>query len=292
MRQQKNMKGRILFTGNGKVTLQELMENMPQVYWKKNCPPTERLFLNLIEEFRPHVIVACINQCMPGRLKMYDALELNWKEIPMIVIGNEEDINVFKNHISHEEMKLIPRPVVFEQFRKVLDQYVTRAIEKEEEEIQKQTEEDEIKAGQGRMDEDLMGAGDFFSGYGIMDERKSILVVDDDVRMLNFIKIYLQQLYEVIVVPSGKLALKFLSRKHADLVLLDYLMPDMDGPQVLKWIREESSCPDIPVIFLTGVSDREKVLRGLTYNPKGYLLKPVTRNDLLDRVAEALSSSS
>lgn len=118
--------------------------------------------------------------------------------------------------------------------------------------------------------------------------RKSVLVVDDDVTMLNIIKIYLQDLYDITVVPSGKLAMKFLDKKKTDMVLLDYMMPGEDGPTVLQHIRESSLQPNLPVVFLTGVADKAMVMHGLEFRPNGYLLKPVKREILLEKVTEIL----
>lgn len=121
-------------------------------------------------------------------------------------------------------------------------------------------------------------------------DRKTILVIDDDIQMLNVIKLYLQDLFDVIIIPSGKLALKYLDKHHADLVLLDYMMPEEDGPAVLKQIREHHSHSKIPVIFLTGVADKKLVMRGLGYRPDGYCLKPVSKDELLDRITSIFTS--
>lgn len=119
--------------------------------------------------------------------------------------------------------------------------------------------------------------------------KKIILVVDDDVNMLNLIKICLEDLYDVVIVPSGKLALKYLSKKSADLILLDYMMPGDDGPEILKKIRENQTQSEIPVIFLTGVDEKNMVMRGLELHPDAYLLKPVTRKALLEKITTSLT---
>lgn len=273
------MEGRVLFTGNGKLVMEDLIEHTPDSYRKNTCAPAVRPFCDMIDEFDPHVIVASVYQCMPGRLKMYEALddEEKYSRIPLIVVGNDEDCNVFAGRIDHKDMKIITRPVDYGRFEKALAEFVEKSIAGKE---GRRMKEDQGEA------EALAFSRD--SGGG----KKSILVVDDDVRMLNLIKMYLQDSYEVAVVPNGKLALKFLEKKRADLILLDYLMPEMDGPEVLKRIREESAYPDIPVIFLTGVADREKVVRGLAFNPTGYMLKPVARDELLERLISVFAEEA
>lgn len=111
--------------------------------------------------------------------------------------------------------------------------------------------------------------------------RRHILIVDDDVRMLRMIKKYLENDYDVATAVNGKVALKFLETKHTDLVLLDYEMPVEDGPSVLEKVRKNDRLKNLPVIFLTGVSSKEKIQEVLQLRPQGYLLKPINRQKLL-----------
>lgn len=111
--------------------------------------------------------------------------------------------------------------------------------------------------------------------------RKHILVVDDDVRMLRLIKKYLENNYDVATAINGRVALKFLESKHTDLVLLDYEMPLEDGRAVLEKIRQNPNTKNLPVVFLTGVSSKEKIQEVLQMRPQGYLLKPINKQKLL-----------
>lgn len=105
--------------------------------------------------------------------------------------------------------------------------------------------------------------------------KRHILVVDDDPTMLRTIKMYLEEKYVVATAPSGKFALKFLSQKQTDLVLLDYEMPELSGLEVFQSIKEDEKTNSIPVVFLTGISDISKIKTVLSLQPQGYLLKPV-----------------
>lgn len=122
----------------------------------------------------------------------------------------------------------------------------------------------------------------------INSSKQSILLVDDDEVTLGIMKAYLHKFYTVTAVSNGRHALEFLSMRSVDLVLLDYMMPGMDGPTVFQRIKEEFPEPHVPIIFLTSVSEKELVYRGLQLRPSDYLLKPVNQSDLLERVNKVL----
>lgn len=118
--------------------------------------------------------------------------------------------------------------------------------------------------------------------------RKHILVVDDDSRMLKIIKRHLADKYDVATALNGRLALKFLETKKTDLILLDYEMPLENGPSILKKLKENPYTHDIPVIFLTGISDRQRIEKALVLKPQGYLLKPIDHIKLLSTISKLI----
>lgn len=113
-------------------------------------------------------------------------------------------------------------------------------------------------------------------------------MVDDDKEYLKILSTYLQNDYYVSVVNSGRLAMEYLSEHSPDLILLDYQMPLHNGPSVLNMIRGREESKNIPVIFLTGLADKDTVLECMSMRPAGYMFKPVVKNDLLQRIREVL----
>lgn len=118
--------------------------------------------------------------------------------------------------------------------------------------------------------------------------RKHVLVVDDDSMMLKLMKEYLHEKYDVATALNGKIALKFLERKQTDLILLDYEMPGENGPAVLEQLRSSADTRDIPVIFLTGVTEGRKIQEALALKPQSYLLKPIQRGSLLEAIKKVI----
>ena len=112
-------------------------------------------------------------------------------------------------------------------------------------------------------------------------QKKHILIVDDDPSYAKMTREWLKNDYQVSIVTAGIQAITFLTKNHVDLILLDYEMPVVDGPQVFQMLRQEPSTQGIPVVFLTGVGTKEQVQRVLQLKPNGYVLKSTTREKLL-----------
>jgi two-component system KDP operon response regulator KdpE len=116
-------------------------------------------------------------------------------------------------------------------------------------------------------------------------ERRRILVVDDEERMVRFIRMNLEHDgYQVMEALNGKQAIDKL-RDTPDLVLLDVMMPDIDGFEVLETVRQVSS---VPVIMLTAKGEEDDRVRGLELGADDYVTKPFSPRELVSRVKAVL----
>jgi CheY-like chemotaxis protein len=189
--------------------------------------------------------------------------ELKKKNVPFAIIGSKEDCDNFTKYAVNTAELVLVKPVSAVSIRKKIRDYLTE---------QERIRQEALLLEQERIRKELAA------------RKKHILVVDDDVLMLKLIKDYLHDKYEVATATSGRVALKFLEKKKTDLILLDYEMPDEKGPEVLEKIRENEALNDIPVVFLTGITERNKIQRALVLNPQGYLLKPIDCNKLIETI--------
>jgi CheY-like chemotaxis protein len=118
---------------------------------------------------------------------------------------------------------------------------------------------------------------------------KRILVVDDDEMVLMALGELLKpEGYEVQTVSSGTEALEKLNQKGYDLLMLDVIMPEMDGFELCKKIRGLDNFKDTPIVFLTAKSREEDRLRGLEAGANLFLSKPISPDKLLEIVSDAL----
>ena len=120
-------------------------------------------------------------------------------------------------------------------------------------------------------------------------QNQKILVVDDEERMARFIRLNLEHDgFQVVEAYRGQEAMEKLRTTLPDLILLDIMMPDMDGFEVLKIVREVS---DVPVIMLTAKGEEDDKVKGLELGADDYITKPFSPRELVSRIKAVLRRS-
>ncbi len=121
-----------------------------------------------------------------------------------------------------------------------------------------------------------------------MSESKNILLVDDNPKYLNDALPYYG--YNVTAVTDGVQALRYLKKnsKSVDLILLDVMMPNMNGWETLKAIRHDRATEHTPVIMITAVNEDQKMISGLRNGADDYIVKPFILPNLLARIEAVL----
>ena len=115
-------------------------------------------------------------------------------------------------------------------------------------------------------------------------KRQTIMLVDDNQANLNIGKNILKPYYEVYALPSAERLFKFLESVTPDLILLDIVMPGMNGFDVIRLLKADVRHADIPVIFLTSRADALDELEGLELGAADYVTKPFSAPILLKRI--------
>ena len=119
-----------------------------------------------------------------------------------------------------------------------------------------------------------------------------VLVVDDSPDALSLINDALEtEGLDVLVALEGKQALTIAKRIRPDVILLDAVMPVMDGFETCKQLKANSELADIPVIFMTGLSDTDDIVRGLEAGGVDYLIKPINPAELIARMKVHLTNA-
>lgn len=127
-----------------------------------------------------------------------------------------------------------------------------------------------------------------------MDEKEKVLVVEDEEILLTALKEELESSgYRVEGAMDGLDGLSKTKSFHPQLILLDLVMPKMDGMEMLQKLKADSETRDIPVVILTNLSDYERISEALSLGAMDYLVKANYKlEDLLDKVKTVLSRKS
>jgi len=174
---------------------------------------------------------------------------LEEKGLKLILVGEQEDLNYVCDHI--------PRELIYQEFVRPVDN--NKFIE---------------------------AVTEYFAKVQTGEFKKRILIVDDDPQYLSLVREWLKNDYKVTMANSGLQAIKYLGKNKVDLILLDHEMPVTSGPQVLEMLRSDPETSGIPVMFLTGRSDKESVMAVLALKPEGYFLKTIQKAELLEKLGE------
>lgn len=122
-----------------------------------------------------------------------------------------------------------------------------------------------------------------------MSDKKTILVVDDEQDLLDLIEYNLKKEgFDVLKAEDGKEGIKMAREHNPHLMLLDIMMPKMDGLEVVERIREDDKLKHIPIIFLTARGDEKTEVEGLNKGGDDYITKPISTTKLISRIKAVL----
>ncbi len=243
-----------------------------------------------VKYFNPDAMIYCMRRESKKNFANLTSLKqrTNSMNIPFVILGDPDDcdecMKIAGNVVDMKLVKPLIATVISEQLTVFLS-----SIHHKKEMVQEAVRR--AAASNDPANETLgitYGQGD--ASEVLTDERQRILIIDDDVGTIKALKRLLEDNYQVASAVNGQIALNYLETKMVDLILLDYMMPGMDGPQVLEEIRKNPAMADIPVLFLTGAAEKSKIQKALVLRPQGYLLKPINRDKLLEKIKAVLGS--
>ncbi|MCH5263211.1 MAG: response regulator [Lachnospiraceae bacterium] len=308
------MKYKVLLTGKNDSAIDDFFMQMSDNFEVLTTSLRYADITRHMTYFKPDIFVYCLYNETRDDLTQIANLKLRMSQgnTPLVVIGLKDDCDEFLQIANTAPDLILHRPVSVatiqekiislvkdNRFRKVLDERSEEraAAERESASSSSSGSKDSgsrrnISIDRKSIDKLMEQLASPDGGTGplpdIPGKRKHILVVDDNAMMLKMLKEHLHNDYDVATAASGRVALKFLERKTTDLILLDYEMPEESGPDVLEQLRASEHTKDIPVIFLTGVTDTKKIKEALALKPQSYLLKPVDREKLLDTITKTI----
>ncbi len=278
------MKYKILISGKNNTIIDDFFSQMSDDFEAVTTSNRYDDMIRHLSFYKPDVFVYCIsgesrdniNQLINAKFRMMET------RIPIVLIGAKEECDeVERIAINLFDLTLyrpISIPAITARISKLLEG--RPRMEAQKPSFEPEAIPPGIFASKSLSPSVAAQLGGAMANRG----RKHVLVVDDNSMMLKLIKEYLHETYDVATAVSGKIAMKFLERRMTNLILLDYEMPGENGPAVLEQLRANEATKDIPMVFLTGVTETKKIQEALMLKPQSYLLKPVNREKLLSTI--------
>lgn len=234
-------------------TVTKMMNDvLSQFYHMQLCSDQPELVKGMLRMSPPDLILISAIDMTEEHKEIFAYIRQNYPNRPVICIGTDEELDMFREYFREEQFEEMRRPVLIRKvIRRINDILHIRQLPEEG--------EPEIK-----------------------ERRKRIFLIDDSAIQLRMMKGLLEKEYEVDMAKSGTEALELMQRKLPDLIFLDYEMPECDGRATLEMIRQNDRLAPIPVIFLTGVRDKQRIQAVLSLNPAAYTLKPVSQEKILE----------
>lgn len=213
-----------------------------------------------------HLIVINMVGWDKEKTAIFKEIRKQCPKISIVCIGEDTEVVLAQDHLPLEMVRVIKRPILNKHLLDTICMVLGVHIEYKAGEVE---EVEEIEAE--KNDETKRG-------------KKHVLLVDDSPIQLRTLREILKDKYEVSVATSGGAAMVIVGKKVPDLIVLDYEMPVCNGKMVFEILRSTEETKNIPVVFLTGLNDKEHIKDVLSLNPEGYLLKPVSQERILQTI--------
>lgn len=248
---------KILFIGKFNAVFQDMSGYFEKMFNVQICVDNIDLVKGMLKLNNPDLVVISLIGMNLDSETIFNELKYNYAHTPVVCVGTTRELDILKEFIGSAQFTKVVRPVNNDKILDAICSLLDVTYDDETITVMQET-----------------------------DDRKTILLVDDSGIQLRALNDMLKGKYNVQMATSGMQALTLIGKKKPDIIFLDYEMPMCDGKMTLEMIRELEDAKDIPVVFLTGVNDKEHIEAVLKLKPAGYLLKPAS----VDKIYETLDN--
>ena len=252
---------KVLLIGKLSNAISEINESLSRRFQVQLCGDSIEILQGMLKIVKPDLVVLNLSDMPEIAGELLQLLEEKDSSVPVITIVTDEQSQQYKEYLQKKQFEKFSAPI---RRAELVSRCFTRL---------------NISEAEMRGETQLQSGGKSSSN-----RKKRILIVDDSPLALRTTRAVLGNRYDVVVATSAKQALQIMKTERPDLILLDYEMPDCDGKMTLQKIREDKNLCDIPVIFVTGVADKDHIAAVLGLNPAGYFLKPLEKEKVLSAI--------
>lgn len=256
----------ILLVGRFNEAFRKWNQDLSNFFTVQLCSDNSELFEGILKMSKPDAIVISAKEMGESHRELFALIGQKHGTIPVVCIGSKEELALVQTFSGCEEMKTVTTPIPARSVVASVNESL--GITQRESPATNITFRQPISRSVAAQRQ----------------RRKTILLVDDAGVQLRAMEGMLKKNYDVKMATSGKEAIALIKKERPDLVLLDYNMPGCDGRETFELIQNEENGKDVPIVFVTGVNEKERIKEALKLKPEGYLVKPVKREELLEMV--------
>lgn len=284
------MKYKILLNGRNSGLVSDFIQRTDAFFDTLSTSECWQDIIGHFKIFEPDAYVCFIEREYERSINMINKLkeDHSYNGAAIVVIGDSDTCNAIEETSRYTANVVIRRPITpdnlvlritryFDELNEAKARAEARVAARKAEEQAKQAALD--AALDAEAEKRLAEKKPASSG-----EKKHILIVDDDRNVLKLVKAGLGDKYEITAMINGVMVDKLIDTKKVDLIILDYEMPIETGADIFRRLKANPKAADIPVCFLTGVSEREKILEVMSLKPHSYLLKPIDMDMLASTI--------
>ena len=250
---------RALIVGKFNPVVEEVKNIVSKVCQVQTTLDHKSIIKGILTMNRPDIVIFVFAAMEMEIDDLVKDIKADYPDMAVLCIGNEADYKSVETYLETKQFSFLMQPVETKKMLEVLCGVLS--INPNDIELEKKSSA----------------------------SRKLILLIDDSPVMLRTVSNILEKKFEVLVATSGMQAMTILGRRKPDMIFLDYEMPVCDGQMTLRMIREVEEIKDIPVVFLTGVQDREHISAVMDLHPAGYLLKPAPADKIIETANKVLN---
>lgn len=243
---------KILIVGDFSNETSDVNSFLAQHFHTQLCTNSAKIVRSMLKLYVPDLVLMDIDDFETIHEDIYEAIKEYKPDLPVITYGRDKKKQLFISYYYSGQCRHVLQPTREIIIREICKEFNMNA--------------------------------DAILNAVVDTEKKHIIVVDDNPVLLRNMRNMLQDKYRVTLATSAAQCMKAMGQDKPDLIILDYEMPVVDGKQTLEMIRAEEDCKDVPVIFLTGIADKEHVDAVLDLKPAGYFVKPPMQTKIINAI--------
>jgi PleD family two-component response regulator len=243
---------KILIVGDFSNDTSDVNSYLEQHFHTQLCTDSGKIVKSMLKMYVPDLVLMDIDGFENINEDVFEAIQEYDPSLPVITYGRELKKQMFISYYYSGQCRHIPQPSREIIIREICKEFNMNA--------------------------------DAIINAIVDTEKKHIIVVDDNPVLLRNMRNMLQDKYRVTLATSAAQCMKAMGQDSPDLIILDYEMPVVDGKQTLEMIRAEEDYRNVPVIFLTGIADKEHVDAVLDLKPAGYFVKPPMQTKIINAI--------